>query len=167
MANDGNETGSGEDVPPATPPDACYTSPVPATPRKSHRQSVTLEPATVKALERRGAHPDRGRGPLNTSATINRVLAQYEMLVARTTVALEPRYFAALLELIPEPWNLSPTEIAVLDQHLPSASDFAGVLKRHGIGTAELLAVVTALDVAQRVVLIDQLVQAAAPQHLT
>lgn len=166
MAKSGKGTRDEEGKPSPAPPDACYTPPVPAASRKHHRQSVTLEPAAVRVLERRGAHPDRGRGPLGTSATINRALAQFEMLMARTAVSLEARYFSALLEIVPEPWNVSPTEIAVLDQYLPSTPDFSEVLKRHGIGTAELLDAVKALDVAQRVVLVDQLVQAAAPQHL-
>jgi len=129
--------------------------------------TIQIGAANVKYLERRGARSHRGGGEFSRSAVLGRLFETIRRYQAATdpreTRAMPEAMHQLVLRLLPQPWTLNTFEIKHLAAKLESAAGFAAAVTAAGVDPAALLAFVASLDMAEKLTLVDQSVQAQAP----
>jgi hypothetical protein len=128
--------------------------------------TVNLPPDLVEFLARRGALPDLKRGPRNRSRIMRRKLQFLQELFERAnpliTRDFPKSYVEVLTEVIPEPWNLSPDEISLLEHIVARRPSLARIAKERAVDIDDLVRRIAELDFAERFTLVDLLEQSLA-----
>ncbi len=139
--------------------------------RPPDRLIITIPPAILDHLRRRGGRSDRTHGPLNYTRLLTRHLELYLCLLRRSdprlTRALPADQYELILELLAEPLELEPFHIHRLGDYLADRPDFLTRTREAGIDAAELAAAVAACSFAEKLHLADaaQIRHAPRPPH--
>ena len=124
------------------------------------KSSVYIGTDVIDRLTRRGAKPDRGRGPRSRSHMLGRQLDLLEAVVLRSdpreTHGLSDAFYDFAIRLLPDAAALSADQISVLEAHFKSRPQFRRTAEEAGIDPEPFLAAIEALPYAQKLHLVDQ-----------
>jgi hypothetical protein len=130
--------------------------------------TVQISPATITLITRRGARSSRGGGDFARSAVLNRSVAMLQSILEqsdpRRTRRLPEPLHALAVELLAEPWALTPFEIERLPTFLEHTHAFTAGLAAHHLDRQAFLEALAALTFAEKAALVDAAIQVHAPQ---
>jgi hypothetical protein len=130
--------------------------------------TVQISPATVILITRRGARSSRGGGDFALSAVLNRAVAMLQSILEqsdpRRTRRLPEAFHALAVQLLVEPWALTPFEIERLPTFLEHTAAFTASLAAHDLDRQAFLEALAALTFAEKAALVDAAIQLHAPQ---
>jgi hypothetical protein len=130
--------------------------------------TVQISPATITLITRRGARSSRGGGDFARSAVLNRTVAMLQTILEqsdpRRTRRLPDPVHALAVELLAEPWALTPFEIERLPTLLEHTAGFIAGLAAHDLDRQVFLEALSALTFAEKAALVDAAIQLHAPK---
>jgi hypothetical protein len=131
--------------------------------------TVHLAPEAHAFLYDRGARTDRHRSPFNASRVLARTVARYQVVLEQSDPvaagSLTETEHEAAVRLLPEPWELTTTQIRYLDRVLASAPELERVLGKLGLKRDSFLGTIAALTPAQKARLVDDAELRWAPRR--
>jgi hypothetical protein len=136
---------------------------------KSTKTTFYLDPQHVEALERRGARPDRGRGPFGRSNVLRRYLDLASCALQdsdpRVTHELPEAYLELAVELLPDAHELAPQKIRDLAHHFEHMRELHPAARAAGVSPRDFIRAMHKLPYAERFFIVDYAEQKNAGRY--
>jgi hypothetical protein len=154
-----------------TPRQRRAAAPAPAGRPAQHVGATTVHlPSEIHDdLYARGARRERTRSPFNASRVLARTVARYFAVLQQSDPVaaghLTEEEHEAVLQVLTEPWELTPFHIRVLEAALAERAALHGVLQEAGLDRKAFLERIAALTPTEKARLVDDAEVRWAPEQ--